>query len=346
MIELTSGNVLESNTEALVNTVNCVGVMGRGIAAQFKQKFPANFQAYSKACKAHQVRPGKMFIFKTGDLLGPAYIVNFPTKDHWKGHSKMQFIDDGLDDLVAQVEQLGIKSISIPPLGCGLGGLRWADVKPRIEQALKQVPSVKAYLFEPDAAMDQSRATEPPKALTNSRAALICLVRRYLPGLFSPDFTLLELHKLLYFLQEAGESLKLRYQPLHYGPYAENLRHVLKEMEGTWIFGFGTGGEDPAKVLEIRPDAFEAAEKILADQKETLGRCDRVISLVRGFEGSFGLELLATVHWVCAKQGATNAEDALRHVQQWSPRKREIFNARQVSVARESLVAAGWLQAI
>ncbi len=134
MIELGKGNLLKVDVEALVNTVNCVGIMGKGIALQFKQDYPENFKAYEKACRASEVRPGKMFIVPTNKMQNPKFIVNFPTKRHWKGKSKIEDIKSGLTALIRDVQELGITSIAIPPLGCGLGGLRWSEVKPLIER--------------------------------------------------------------------------------------------------------------------------------------------------------------------------------------------------------------------
>lgn len=150
VISLTQGDLLKLNdVDAIVNAVNCVGVMGKGIALQFKSTWPNNFAEYTAACKAGQVRPGRMFIHDSGGLAKPNYIVNFPTKDHWRGASKMAFIRDGLVDLVAQVRRLGIQSIAIPPLGCGNGGLDWAEVHPLIEAAFEALPEIDVRLFEP-----------------------------------------------------------------------------------------------------------------------------------------------------------------------------------------------------
>ena len=146
MIEFKTGNILEANADALVNTVNCVGVMGRGIALQFKNMFPDNFKAYAAACRRSEVQPGKMFVFETGEL-SPRYIVNFPTKRHWKGKSRIEDIESGLIDLVRVINQKNIRSIAIPPLGSGLGGLDWSDVRPRIVAALDQVVSVSTAIM-------------------------------------------------------------------------------------------------------------------------------------------------------------------------------------------------------
>ena len=149
MIEFTTGDILRADAEALVNTVNCVGIMGRGVALQFKNEFPANFKAYEAACARDEVRPGKMFVFETRELTGPKFIINFPTKRHWRGKSRMEDIDSGLKALVEEVRNRGIRSIAIPPLGSGLGGLNWADVRPRIEAALRGVNDLHVIVFGP-----------------------------------------------------------------------------------------------------------------------------------------------------------------------------------------------------
>ena len=149
MIELARGNLLEADAEALVNTVNCIGYMGKGIALQFKQAFPANFDDYHKACKADQVKPGRMFIHQTGKMFHPKYIINFPTKRHWRGKSRLEDIRSGLIALVEDIKHLGIRSIAVPPLGCGLGGLDWMTVRTMIEDAFRKVPEVSVLLYEP-----------------------------------------------------------------------------------------------------------------------------------------------------------------------------------------------------
>ena len=147
-VEFKRGDILTADVEALVNAVNCIGVMGRGIAVQFRKAFPANYEAYKAACGRGEVRPGKLFIYELGRLTNPRHIINFPTKDHWKDDSRMEYIDSGLEALVREVRRLGIRSIAIPPLGCGLGGLRWSDVRPRIGAALEALPEVHALVFE------------------------------------------------------------------------------------------------------------------------------------------------------------------------------------------------------
>jgi O-acetyl-ADP-ribose deacetylase (regulator of RNase III) len=207
MIELTTGDILRADAEALVNTVNCVGIMGRGVALQFKNDFPENFKAYKAACARDEVQPGKMFVFETGRLSNPKFIINFPTKRHWRGKSRMEDIDSGLEALVEEIRNRGIRSIAIPPLGSGLGGLDWSEVRPRIEAALGGIDDVDVIIFEPNGAPAGTKSREVP-SMSPGRAALIVLIHRYLGGLMDPFVTLLEVHQLMYFMQEAGEPLR------------------------------------------------------------------------------------------------------------------------------------------
>ena len=257
MIEYKTGDILTEDSEALVNTVNCVGIMGRGVALQFKNAFPKNFKAYAAACSRNEVQPGRMFVFETGQLTNPRYIINFPTKRHWRGKSRMEDIDAGLEALKEEIRSRGIRSIALPPLGSGLGGLEWKQVRPRIERALGHLDTVRVVIFQPSdapVAREMVVSREVPQ-MTSGRAALVGLMDRYLAGLLDPFVTLLEVHKLMYFMQEAGEPLKLRYQRAPFGPYAENLRHVLRAVEGHLIAGYADGGDAPNKQLALVPGA-------------------------------------------------------------------------------------------
>lgn len=346
MIEYKTGSILTEDVEALVNTVNCIGVMGRGIALQFKQAFPANFKAYEAACKRGEVVPGKMFVFPTGSMLNPRYIINFPTKRHWKGKSRLEDIEAGLAALTRELQEHGIRSIAIPPLGCGLGGLDWNDVRPMIESALSELPELHAVVYEPQgypAAAAATPSIDVPR-MTPGRAALVSLIDRYLNGLLDPFVTLLEVHKLMYFLQEAGEPLRLNYVKGNYGPYAENLRHVLLAVEGHLTVGYQDGGDAPSKQIALVPAALEDSTRFLADQTETLKRIDRVAELVEGFETPLGLELLATTHWAMRREGALDLDSVTEVVHRWSPRKKQ-FTPHQISVAMAALTRRGWVPA-
>ena len=157
MVQIARGDLLTADAEALINTVNCVGYMGKGIALQFKKAFPENFAEYQKACRAGRVQPGRMFVFQTGLMLNPRYIINLPTKRHWREKSRYEDIEAGLRSLVLEVKKHGIQSIAVPPLGCGLGGLDWKRVRPMIEAAFAGVPNVRVMLFEPAGAPEANR---------------------------------------------------------------------------------------------------------------------------------------------------------------------------------------------
>ena len=248
----------------MVNSVNCVGVMGRGIALQFKNVFPDNFKAYAAACKRGEVKPGSMFVFETNQLAGPRYIVNFPTKRHWRGKSRMADIESGLDALAEEIGERGIKSIAIPALASDLGGLEWRDVRPRIEEALQGLDDLQVVVFEPGSAPSDGRPNRSTKVpnMTPTRAALVILTRRYIDALLDPFLTLLEVHKLMYFMEIAGEPLDLGFQKGPYGPYAEKLRHVLRPLEGHLISGYRDGGDAPDKPLQLVPGAVEDAGRV------------------------------------------------------------------------------------
>jgi hypothetical protein len=178
--------------------------------------------------------------------------------------------------------------------------------------------------------------------MTAARAALLGLMDRYLVALMDPFITLLEVHKLLYFVQAAGEPLRLRYVKAHHGPYAENLRHVLRDIEGHLISGYSDGGDAPGKSLSLVPGAVRDAESFLENHPATHGHFDRVVRLVEGFETPFGLELLATVHWVALQEKAQDEAEVLQKTYAWAPRKKQ-FTPAQVHLALERLRNEGWL---
>ena len=344
MIRFKAGDILAEDAEALVNTVNCVGIMGRGIALQFKKAFPENFRAYVAACERGEVRPGRMFLFQTGQLTNPRYIVNFPTKRHWRGNSRIEDIQAGLNDLANVIRRLDIRSIAVPPLGSGLGGLDWNDVRPRIEKTLRTFDNLDAVLFEPRGAPAAERMVQAGKIpkMTPGRAALVGLMDRYLNGLLDPFVTLLEAHKLMYFMQVAGQRLRLKYAKGPYGPYAENLRHVLNAVEGHFISGYADGGDAPDKKLELVPGAVEEANKVLHRSPKTRACFDRVADLVEGFESPFGLELLATIHWVLDRETPASPQELVARTYAWNERKKR-FSHRQIRLATVVLTEKGWI---
>jgi len=352
-IRIQKGDLLSAEADALVNTVNCVGVMGKGIALQFKKKWPSAFKDYKKVCDKKQLRPGMMHVHDLGQLAGkPYYIIHFPTKDHWRGKSKVSYLEDGLKELVKTITVLGINSIAIPPLGCGNGGLEWTLVESLIRDAFKPIESsVDVLLYAPEGAPEARniavRTTSPN--MTIGRAILIKLLALYRQLEYS--LSKIEVQKLCYFAQEAGQPLRLNYVKHQYGPYADNLRHVLNRMDGHFIQGVGDHASSETQ-LTLLEGAIEQADAFLKTDAEAHARLIRVQNLIEGFETPLGMELLATVHWVACKDlQSEDPKAVLNGVQHWSldhpdwsRRKQTLMPQALVETALNHLKNQGWLK--
>ena len=300
MITFTQGNLLQARVEALVNTVNTVGVMGKGIALMFKQRFNENFLRYAAACKAKQVRTGKVFVTEANELDGPRWIINFPTKQHWRGDSRIEWITEGLQDLRLFLIENKVGSIAIPPLGAGNGGLDWADVRPLIEEALAGLDT-DILVFEPTVKYQNVAKRSGVEKLTPARALIAELVRRYWVR------SLLEIQKLAWFLERNIEraglpTLDLRFAPHKYGPYADRLRHLLDGLDGSYLHcDKRIGDADPIDVIwfdDARKSVVQAYLK--SEARQYAPALEATAALIDGFETPFGMELLATVDWLRA----------------------------------------------
>ncbi|WP_312217686.1 macro domain-containing protein [Brevundimonas sp.] len=342
MITFSKGDLLQSGAEAVINTVNCVGVMGKGIALQFKQAFPRNYDAYRRACDAGEVRLGEMFVFDTGSMINPRWIINFPTKGHWKAKSRLSDIETGLEDLKRVILENGIRSIAVPPLGCGNGGLDWAEVEPVIRRALGDLNEVDVRLFAPGAApkVDEMRVGTTRPNMSRGRALVLTLLGLY--GAAGYRHSLLEVQKLTYFLQAAGEDLKLGFQKYQYGPYAENLNHVLQRIEGHFIRGYGDRSQ--AAEIAVLEGGRQEAEAYLAGDEAARDRLDRVAELIAGFETPYGLELLSTVHWVLIHDAEASGDPdrVVQAVHAWNPRKAAVMREPHIRTALDHLQRNGW----
>jgi O-acetyl-ADP-ribose deacetylase (regulator of RNase III) len=345
MITEPTGNLLDADVDALVNTVNTVGVMGKGIALQFRRAYPSMFKSYTTLAKSGQIHLGRMQVWANDALTGPRFIVNFPTKGHWKSRSRLSDIEAGLADLVKVVHRLKITSIAIPPLGCGNGGLDWSQVEPLIVAAFAPLTEIDVRVYPPAGAPPAASMPNqtPRPRWTVGKAALVDLVASY--GERTLDVSLIEVQKLMYFLQEAGEPLRLKYQKATYGPYAENLQKVLQTVEGHFLTGYGDGSLPVASAEPIAPlpGAADQAKRFLSNHPDTIARAERVLALTEGWESAYAMELLSTVHWVATHGTATDPHAAAKQVAPWSTRKATMFTPDHVRTAWHHLNELGWL---
>lgn len=354
MIHYTQGNLLDANVEALVNTVNTVGVMGKGIALMFKERFPKNMQAYAEACKAREVVTGKMFVTQTGELIGPKWIINFPTKQHWRAKSQMAWVEDGLQDLRRFITENQISSIAIPPLGAGNGGLNWNEVKPKIELALGELQNVDIWVYEPTAKYQNVAKKTGVNKLTPARALVAELVRRY--WILGMECSLLEIQKLTWFLQRVIETtglkneLKLNFVANNYGPYANNLDHLLNALDGSYLKSDKRIPDcDPLDVIAFNDAQKQKVEIYLnSEGKDFLPALEKASEVIDGFESPFGMELLSTVDWLLVNEGCEPTLVSIKNGianwpagKKWADRKLGLFDDKSLQIAIDRLSSAG-----
>lgn len=350
MITFTQGNLLQARVEALVNTVNTVGVMGKGIALMFKERFNENFLRYAAACKAKEVQIGKMFVTATNELDGPRWIINFPTKQHWRGDSRIEWINEGLQDLRLFLIENKVESIAIPPLGAGNGGLDWADVRPLIEEALAGLDT-NVLVFEPTPRYQNVAKRSGVEKLTPARALIAELVRRY--WVLGVECSLLEIQKLAWFLERNIEraglpTLDLRFVPHRYGPYTDRLRHLLDGLDGSYLHcDKRIGDADPLDVIWFDDSRKSFVQSYLkSEAKQYVPALEATAALIDGFESPFGMELLATIDWLVVREGfSAQVADIREGIRHWpggpdaAARKDRLFNDRALNVALERLTS-------
>lgn len=335
MIEFTKGNILKSDTEALVNTVNTVGIMGKGIALAFKNAFPVVWKEYKKAVDEKSFEIGKVQIVRT-NMLFPKYVINFPSKKHWRYPSKIEYIEKGLQHLLEIIVQNDIKSISIPPLGCGNGKLKWQTVKSLLLQYLSKLPQeIKIVIFEPGFS-DQKMIHKDYVKLTEPRAMLIYLLKQY--KVLGYSVNLLVAQKLAYFLQRFGEPLNLKFEKGHYGPYAHGLLHLLKYLNGYYLW-FKEDDNKPNTSIKIDLKNYSKVEKyfetdVTGIQKE---RVQYVLELIKGFESPYGLELLATVDFIMQQTKTSDFKVIQDDIHNWTDRKQKLMKPYHIKVATDQV---------
>jgi O-acetyl-ADP-ribose deacetylase (regulator of RNase III) len=353
MMRFIQGNLFEAPVEALVNTVNTVGVMGKGIALMFKEAFPCNFRAYEDACRRNEIRIGRMFVTENQTFSGPRWIINFPTKKHWRQPSKLEWITQGLSDLRRVIQQNRIRSIALPPLGSGNGGLDWREVRQQVERVLGDLEDVDVLVYEPTEKYQNVAKRTGVEKLTSARALVAEMIRRY--WVLGIECTYLEVQKLGWFLERTIQSLGID-DPLNfqfvadkYGPYSDRLRHLLDSLDGTYLHCdkrlSDAGPSDTIWFDEERRRYVDLFFKQDATQKlnEVL---DLTAKRIDGFESPLGMELLATVDWLITRERSEPSIVGIREgLSKWpagksaAERKLRLFDDRLIGLALKRLAS-------
>ena len=351
MMRFIQGNLLVAQVEALVNTVNTVGVMGKGIALMFKEAFPGNLQNYEDACKHKKVRIGRMFVTENRAFEGPRWIINFPTKKHWRQPSKLEWIIEGLGDLRRVIQEHNIGSIALPPLGTGNGGLDWHDVRPEIQRILGDLENVDILVYEPTEKYQNVAKRNGVEELTPARVLIAEMIRRY--WVLGIECTYLEVQKLGWFLERTIHSLgiedplKLHFKADKYGPYSDRLRHLLNALDGTYLHcDKRLSDAGPSDTIWFDEEHRKYVELFLKqDTSEPLNRVlDLTAKRIDGFESPLGMELLATVDWLVEREHREPTLSAIRSgIREWpageaaAERKLHLFNDRLLTLALDRL---------
>jgi O-acetyl-ADP-ribose deacetylase (regulator of RNase III)/uncharacterized protein YwgA len=342
MIQYITGNILDSNAKALVNTVNTMGVMGKGIALQFKKAYPNNYKAYEKASKSEEVKVGKMFVTLDSNITtGERIIINFPTKTNWRKPSEYKYIEDGLDNLVEVINDKQIKSIAIPPLGAGNGGLNWEKVKKLIEQKLGHL-NIDIFVYEPTVQIQEHLMKERVK-LTDARALLLYVLYDLVKnGEYVSEFSS---EKICYFLQKFGAKkyFKLEFEPNFYGPYSGKVRFVLNAINGSYLMGYSDMNKKPFEPLTLVADAFETVKNHVEKNSELLEIANKTIVFLRGFYSDFALELLSSIDYISTKENTLDKQTISKGLEKWSDRKRTLFsNPKYLELSLRHLQSANF----
>lgn len=325
MIIYKKGNILESEADALVNTVNTQGVMGKGIALQFKNAFPSNYKVYQDICRNGNFQIGDLLIVEENGLIsGKKAIINFPTKTSWRKPSEYSYIEKGLEKLVQVIEEKKFNSIAIPPLGSGNGGLNWEIVKKMIEDKMSHLP-IDVFIYEPNSQIKE-KLKEERVQLTDARAMLLFMLYKLVAnGEFVSEFSS---EKICYFLQRFGakEHFKLEYKPNFYGPYSGKVKYVINYLNGSYIMGYSSMDKKPFETLDLVSDGFEKVESYILSKPELVQIVNKTESFLDGFYSEFALELLSTVDYISLNKETFDLEIIKSELESWSERKRTLFS--------------------
>jgi O-acetyl-ADP-ribose deacetylase (regulator of RNase III) len=341
MINYITGNILDSKAQAIVNTINTMGVMGKGIALQFKKAYPNNYKSYSLACKNKEVEVGKMFLTTDSNISsGEKIIINFPTKQNWRKPSEYIYIENGLDDLIDVIKQKQIESIAIPPLGAGNGGLKWEKVKKIIEDKLSNL-DIEIFVYEPTSLIVEKLKEERVK-LTDARALLLYVLYDLVKnGEYVSEFSS---EKVSYFLQRFGAEkyFKLQFTPNFYGPYSGKVRYVLNALNGSYIMGYSDMNKKPFEPLTIVADGFNDVKSHIENNLELATIAKNTTNFLSGFYSDFALELLSSIDFIASKEKTFDKQFISNKLTEWSDRKQSMFsNPKYIEISFRHLQNAG-----
>lgn len=316
MIIYTTGDLLKSSANVLVNTVNCEGYMGKGIAYQFKLQYPDNNKDYIKACRSGKLTVGKLHYFNERGKL----IINFPTKDKWRNNSQMKYIEDGLDELIKLINVMDIKSIAIPPLGSGNGGLIWAQVKDLIEKKLSILPEdVKVYIYEPSKNYISKPTSEPKLSVS---ALILMQIKSKLN-----KFDTLRLQKTAYFLNIFSNQDYFRFKKYKYGPYDNSITIISRNIREFQNYHNVKNTEEAYEIL-YNKIISDRVEKKLTQLNPFI---DKATKFVNYIETNHELECLATIAFLINEKKVLDEDEILTEFQKWSVYKANRFTEKDIT---------------
>jgi O-acetyl-ADP-ribose deacetylase (regulator of RNase III) len=325
MIRFVRGNLFDTSANALVNTVNCAGIMGKGIAYQFKRAYPAYFSDYERRCKRNEVRIGEVYAYQDSAKL----IISFPTKKHWKSNSRLEDVDAGLASLRELLLREGITKVAVPPLGCGNGGLSWTDVRPLIESRLSDLPAVDVEVFEPSGSFGANVAVEPRVSL--SHFVLVALRVR----LTNPNR--LAIQKAAYMFNVFAEADYFRFTEYKLGPYCAAIEPMVNAIRDYLDF-------HKVSPEEMLTDGMH--RRLSGADGDRLAQWESAIAQAAGFcnRHATDIEALATVHAVLRRDGSLSLAETTSRFLAWSTEKAERFSASDVAAAVAALEAEGLVE--
>lgn len=314
MIEFVTGNIFDSDTEALVNTVNCDGYMGKGLAYQFKLKYPKNNEDYIRACKSGNLKIGKVHYYKEMDKV----IINFPTKDKWREKSKIEYIESGLDDFIILIDSLNIMSVAIPPLGSGNGGLNWIEVKSLIEDKLYNLSKSKDILiYEPSKNYSIQPLIEPKLSLS---ALILMQIKMNLL-----EFNNFRLQKTAYIMDILLDKKYFKFKKYKYGPYDHSIDIISKNISE--FQKFHNVQTDKAYIISINTQISKKTVNTLDIMMPALKKSTEFVNRIKS---DTVLECISTILFIIDNNNITSEEQIVSKFKEWSKRKETIFKRADI----------------